>query len=167
MLQPIAINGIGGGLLFMIGLLSLILLALIVSGSKAHKGLETEAEEGAAGAKRASAKLKKLSTRADKLRKGLRGREKREVLAEMGRISKLWRSRRERLKMGIWERIEAEPKELKDLKKRVEGISNLIARAKAKYHKRELDDKSFREIVSSYQKELMELNLKIRKLERV
>ncbi len=166
MLQPIAINGISGILLLMIGLLSLILLALIFSGSKTHKELEAEAAEGATNAKKASAKLKKLSNKAEKLRKELHGREEKEVLTEMGRISKLWRSRRQRLKMGIWEKIEAEPKELKGLKKKGEEITDLIDRAKAKYHKRELDEKSFREIVSGYQKELMELNLRIRELER-
>jgi len=167
MLQPIAINGIGGILLLMIGLLSLILLAIIFSDSKTHKELETEATTNAADAKKASVKLKKLSTRAEKMRKELHGREKKEVLTEMGRISKLWRSRRERLRMGIWEKIEAEPKELKEMKKKREEMSNLIDRAKAKYHKRELDEKSFREIVSGYQKDLMELNLKIRELERI
>jgi len=166
MLQSIAINGIGGILLLMIGLLSLILLAVIFSDSKAHKKLESEAVEVTADAKKASAKLKKLSARAEKMRKELHGHEEKEVFKEMNRISKLWRSRRERLRMGIWERMEAEPKELKDMKKKEEEITDLIDRAKAKYHKRELDEKSFREIVSGYQKELMELNLKIRELEK-
>ena len=167
MLQPIAINGIGGILLLMIGLLSLILIAIIFSDSKTHKELETEAGEGAADAKKASAKLKKLSAKAEKMRKELHGREKKEVLTEMSRVGKLWRSRRERLRMGIWEKMEAEPKELKDLKKKGDEIGDLIDRAKVKYHKRELDEKSFREIVSSYQKELMELNLRIRELEKL
>lgn len=166
MLQPIAITGIGGILLFMIGLISLILLVIIFSDSRTHKELETEAMNDVTSAKRASVKLKNLSTRAEKMRKKLHGIEKKEVLTEMSRISKLWRSRRERLRGGIWETIATESQELKDLKKKEAEVSNLIGRAKVKYHKRELDEKSFREIVSGYQKELMELNLKIRELER-
>ncbi len=165
MLQPIDIYGIGGILLFMVGLSSLILLIILLGNSKAHKEIEREVMDDTATARRASIKLKRLSIRAEKLRKELHGHEKKEVLSEMGRISKLWRSRRERLRMGIWEKIDAEPKELKELKKKREETSNLIEQAKSKYHKRELDEKSFREIVSSYQKDLMEINLKIRELE--
>jgi len=162
MLEPITIIGLGGILLVIITISVGILLMLLVRERKIQPELEAQVREDIEGLKRNSAMLKNLSVRSDRLKKELHRKEDEQVLKEIKRVSQLWKSRRERLKMGLWEGMETESKELKDLKEKEANIEKLIEKAKAKYHKRELDEESFREIVSSYQKDLMELSLKIR-----
>jgi len=166
MTYPISIVGPGGILLGVAAISAAILLLLFVRNRRTQDELETQFGKNIEGLKKNSAMLKNLSDRADGLEKEFHRKEDEQVLREIRKISKLWKSRRERLKMGLWRRIEAEPKELKKLKDKEAGIEKLIEKAKAKYHKRELDEESFREIVSGYQKELMELSLEIKELER-
>jgi Fe2+ transport system protein B len=94
------------------------------------------------------------------------GREKDQVVEEVKKISNLWKSRREQLQMGYWEKMEARADELTKLQEQKTHLEELIKRTKVKYHKRELDEESFREIVKDYQKQLMEINVKIWELEK-
>jgi len=68
--------------------------------------------------------------------------------------------------MGYWEKMEARADELTKLQEQKNHLEELIKRTKVKYHKRELDEESFREIVKDYQKQLMEINVKIWELEK-
>lgn len=61
--------------------------------------------------------------------------------------------------MGVAEN--AELKKLLDEKQEIEGMIELT---KAKYHTRAIDEKSFSDITEEYQKKLIELEAKIRKL---
>lgn len=138
---------------------------------------------------------KELKGRAEKLRnleisflkeeqpKELKDKEMDHIIDEIKKVSKLWKSRRERLKMGLWKSSkegEEEEKalesaeiveeygaesELQKLKKEKERIEELIRRTKIKYHKREIDEESFREIIKDYQKDLMEITMRISELE--
>ena len=96
----------------------------------------------------------------------IRGREKEQVVEESKKISQLWKTRREMLQMGYWDKMEAKADELTKLQTQKEHLEELIKRTKIKYHKRELDEESFREIVKDYQKQLMEINVKIWELEK-
>jgi chromosome segregation ATPase len=98
--------------------------------------------------------------------KNLRGRETEMVTTEAKKISQLWKSRKEQLQMGYWKKMEARAEDLKKLHEQKEHIEELIKRTKVKYHKREIDEESFREIVKDYQKQLMETNVKIWELEK-
>ena len=95
-----------------------------------------------------------------------KGRETEQMAEEAKKISQLWKSRREQLQMGYWEKMEGRAEELKKLQEIRDHIQELINRTKIKYHKRELDEESFREIVKDYQKQLMEVNVKIWELEK-
>ena len=58
--------------------------------------------------------------------------------------------------------MDAGEKTVEELQKEKEEIEKMMAIAKAKYHKRELDEESFREIIRDNQKKVIELELKIR-----
>jgi hypothetical protein len=55
-----------------------------------------------------------------------------------------------------------EPKTVEELQAMKEEIERMTAIAKAKYHRRELDEESFREIVRDNQKRVIEIELKIK-----
>lgn len=110
--------------------------------------------------------LKTLGAGFGKENVDIRGREKEQVVEEAKKISQLWKSRREQLQMGYWEKMEERADELTKLQDQKDHLEELIKRTKVKYHKRELDEESFREIVKDYQKQLMEINVKIWELEK-
>jgi hypothetical protein len=56
----------------------------------------------------------------------------------------------------------ATTKSVEELQKEKEELEKMMAIAKAKYHKRELDEESFREIIRDNQKKVIELELKIK-----
>jgi hypothetical protein len=130
---------------------------------------------------RARAKrLKRLEKKIEEPPKALNEEEMSHIMAEIQKISKLWRSRRERLKAGLWRKIgekgkkkeekglvkeEQEENELERLNREKSRIEELIKQTKIKYRKREIDEESFRDIIKDYQKELMEINIKISELE--
>ena len=95
------------------------------------------------------------------------------VMNEIRKISGLWKSRREKLSRGMWEKFEIGPEnsevktedEKTKLQKEKERIEELIKKTKIKYRTRELDEQSFREILKDYQKELMEITLRLSELE--
>jgi len=95
-----------------------------------------------------------------------KGKETEQMADEAKKISQLWKSRREQLQMGYWEKMEGRADELKKLQEQRDHIQELINRTKVKYHKREIDEESFREIAKDYQKQLMEVNVKIWELEK-
>lgn len=74
-----------------------------------------------------------------------------------------WKNRRDSRKKGSDEDVEAELKKLMDEKKELE---ELISLAQKKYHKRKIDEESFREIVRDHQKKLIEVESKISKIEK-
>ena len=113
-----------------------------------------------------SLNLKTISIGLMKDNSDITGREKDQVVEEVKKISNLWKSRREQLQMGYWEKMEARADELTKLQEQKAHLEELIKRTKVKYHKRELDEESFREIVKDYQKQLMEINVKIWELEK-
>jgi len=55
-----------------------------------------------------------------------------------------------------------EDENIEQLEKEKAELENMLAIAKSKYHKRELDEESFREIVRDNQKRIIEIELKIR-----
>jgi len=62
--------------------------------------------------------------------------------------------------------VEGETNELDSLKKERDRLKYMINRTKIKYHKREIDEESFREIVRDYQKKLIEVETKIEEIEK-
>jgi len=54
------------------------------------------------------------------------------------------------------------PKTVEELQQQKDEIENMMSIAKAKYHRRELDEESFREIIRDNQKKVIELELKIK-----
>ncbi|MFH0860321.1 MAG: hypothetical protein V1921_03910 [Candidatus Altiarchaeota archaeon] len=74
-----------------------------------------------------------------------------------------WKSRRDSRREGSDEDMESELKKLTDEKKELE---ELISLAQKKYHKRKIDEESFREIVRDHQKKLIEVESKISKIEK-
>lgn len=120
-----------------------------------------------------SEKLKIIKKDLDEQPKKLTSFEREHLIEEIRKISGLWKSRKERLKKGLWEKIELGTKEAKEyeiedekakLQKEKERIEELIKRAKIKYRTREIDEQSFREIMKDYQKELMEITLRLSEL---
>ncbi|MEM2918257.1 MAG: hypothetical protein QXY62_02010 [Candidatus Altiarchaeota archaeon] len=120
-----------------------------------------------------SEKLKIIKKDLDEQPKKLTSFEREHIIEEIRKISGLWRSRKERLRKGLWEKIELGTKESEDykvedekakLQKEKERIEELIKRAKIKYRTREIDEQSFREIMKDYQKELMEITLRLSEL---
>lgn len=102
--------------------------------------------------------------------------EQEHVMNEINKISKLWKSRRERLKEGLWKRMEKgseteekikkpQEDEISTLNHQKERIRNLMKKAKIEYRKRKIDEVSFREIMRDYQKELMEIDVRLSELE--
>ena len=55
-----------------------------------------------------------------------------------------------------------EDSSVEELMRQKDEIEKMLDIAKAKYHRRELDEESFREIVRDNQKRIIELELKIR-----
>ena len=67
-----------------------------------------------------------------------------------------------RSKKTVTSREEKEPKTVEELQAEKDEIEGRMAIAKAKYHRRELDEESFREIIRDNQKRLIDLELKIK-----
>lgn len=111
-------------------------------------------------------RLHKVDTELGKYKHQLKGGVSEKVIDEIEKINKLWKSKNERLYGGYWRKTKKTPDELEKLQERSKWIAELIKQTKIKYHKRDIDEESFREIVKEYQKELMELDLKVRVLKK-
>jgi 5-hydroxyisourate hydrolase-like protein (transthyretin family) len=72
---------------------------------------------------------------------------------------------RKRLEEKLEDKIEGSEDELTTLKKERDRIDYMINLTKTKFHKRKLDEESFREIVRDYQKRLIEIETRIKELE--
>jgi Fe2+ transport system protein B len=150
--------------LIMLG--TLFYLVVFISITYLHSQIERKAKIVPARLKNISLNLKTIGVGLLKDNSDISGREKDQVVEEVKKISNLWKTRREQLQMGYWEKMEARAGELTQLQEQKEHLEELIKRTKVKYHKRELDEESFREIVKDYQKQLMEINVKIWELEK-
>jgi hypothetical protein len=145
---------------------TLFYMIIFISVNHLHSQIERKAKLIPARLKAMSLNLKTISIGLMKDNSDITGREKDQVVEEVKKISNLWKSRREQLQMGYWEKMEARADELTKLQEQKNHLEELIKRTKVKYHKRELDEESFREIVKDYQKQLMEINVKIWELEK-
>jgi hypothetical protein len=134
--------------LIMLGITFYIILMIYIS--MLHLEIERKLRSIPERMKDIESNLKTVGFGLSRENADIRGREKEQVVEEAKKISQLWKSRREMLQMGYWDKMEAKADEL----------------TKIKYHKRELDEESFREIVKDYQKQLMEINVKIWELEK-
>ncbi len=150
--------------LIMFGMLLYVLV--FASIAYMHSQIERKVKLIPARLKAMSLNLKTSSVGLVKDNSDITGREKDQVVEEVKKISNLWKTRREQLQMGYWEKMEARADELTQLQEQKDHLEELIKRTKVKYHKRELDEESFREIVKDYQKQLMEINVKIWELEK-
>jgi hypothetical protein len=72
---------------------------------------------------------------------------------------------RKRLEGKLEGEVEGVEDELTTLKKERDRIEYMINLTKTKFHKRKLDEESFREIVRDYQKRLIEIETRIKELE--
>ncbi len=72
---------------------------------------------------------------------------------------------RQKLEKKLGNEIEGVEDELTTLKKERDRIEYMINLTKTKFHKRKLDEESFREIVRDYQKKLIEIETRIKELE--
>lgn len=144
----------------------LLLVIFLLSICKMHHEIESKTKAIPAELNNISHNLRTISRIVSKGTHNTQGSEKEVVMEEVEKITQLWKSRREQLKMGYWEKMEARADELDKLREEKEQIEELIRRTKVKYHKRELDEESFREIVKDYQKQLMEINVRIWELEK-
>lgn len=158
------IYGLNNLILVFILILFIAVIILLSRVERIHNELGDKIKENPKELKKRSMRLREIEEGLKKQKYELKGKEEQQVLDEMKKISNLWKSRRERLRKGFWERIEEESDELKRLQEERERIEELIRSTKVKYHKREIDEESFREIVKDYQKELMEINLKIEEM---
>ena len=142
------------------------LLFVVISGnvSQLHKGVERDIDTGLHDLHERVRRIRKLKGSLDRRKKELHGKEREEVFREIEKIKNLWKSRRECLRMGFWEQVATPAGELEKLEKEREIIQELIKKAKLMYHKREIDEESFREIIKDYQKQLMENSMKIKEL---
>jgi len=72
---------------------------------------------------------------------------------------------RQKLERKLESEVEGAEDELTTLKKEKDRMEYMINLTKTKYHKRKLDEESFREIVRDYQKRLIEVETRIKELE--
>lgn len=156
---------LNSAILILIFILIPLLLVLLLDIKRENLQIEKEVREGGVELKNQALMIKNLKERIEKHKQELRGIDKQQVLEEMNKISRLWKSRRERLRGNYWERIKEKPYELAHLQDEKKSIEELIKKTKTKYHRREIDEESFREIVKDYQKKLLEINLQIAELE--
>ena len=145
-------------------LIVLILSAFLVNIGQINKQLENKIRAERKILKKRVRRLKRVDSELEGYEHQLKGKDSEKVMREIEKISGLWKSRREKLYQGYWRAVEEKPDELEKLQKKMERINELIKQTKIKYHKREIDEESFREIVKEYQKELMELNLKVNEM---
>lgn len=165
-------------------LISLTLIFLAFRTGDLYADLLNSIKENSQKINQRARKLKSFQYDLEEHPKELKKGELEHVMEEIRKISKLWKDRRERLKMGLWERMsdkeeeetkeeKPEEKEKEDkgedelliLKKREEQIKNLMKKTKIEYRKRKIDEVSFREIMRDYQKEMMEIEMRISELE--
>jgi hypothetical protein len=144
-------------------LLNLLLFLFILF---THQRIELKIASIPGRLNKLEAQLKSMDLEMPDTSKNMRSSETELVSTEAKKISQLWKSRKEQLQMGYWKKMEARAEDLKKLHEQKEHIEELIKRTKVKYHKREIDEESFREIVKDYQKQLMETNVKIWELEK-
>lgn len=147
-------------------ILFIFVLVLISGLERIHKNLEGKIRGNPEKLKKRANYLREIEKKLKKQKYELRGKEGQRVLDEMKKISNLWRSKKESLRKSFWGGVEDEPDELKKLQDDKERIEELIKNTKTKYHKREIDEESFREIVKDYQKELVEINVRIEEMKR-
>ncbi len=162
-------------LLGLVVLSFIILVFLLFNTGSIYGEVVSSLNENSQKVNQRDRKLKNLENKLKENPKELKGSELERLMQEISNIPKLWKSRKERLKMGLWEKIgeeeevkkpiEKEEDELSKLKKRKEQINNLMQKAKIEYRKRKIDEVSFREIMRDYQKELMEIDVKLSELE--
>lgn len=152
--------------LFLIVIFLFILVIVLLSMFRIHREIEVKARGVPKKLKDIRSNLNSISVGISKRKLDLSGSEKEIVIEEAKKVSQLWKSRREQLRMGYWEKMEAQADKLSRLRSKRDHIEELIKRAKIKYHQRELDEESFREIVKDYQKQLMEINVEISELEK-
>jgi len=151
-------------ILDLLGILAFIALLFLMSAM--HFDIERNIRTIPRKVRDMSGGLQSVTIGLSKENQDIGGREKEQVIDEAKKISQLWKSRREQLQMGYWEKMEARADELTLLQNEKDHLEELVKRTKIKYHKRELDEESFREIVKDYQKQLMEINVKIWELEK-
>lgn len=151
-------------LISIIFLESLLFVFLSGNVSLLHKGVEKDIHSSFHELKGRAGRIRKLKKSLDEKKHELHGEEKEKVFREMEKIKDLWKSRRECLRMGFWERVTTTSGELEKLEKERDIIQELIKKAKLMYHKREIDEESFREIIKDYQKQMMENSMKIKEL---
>jgi len=166
MANPLIDLSLSDVILVLILLGVLLFLMIFINISRMHQQLERRSKIIPIKMKSFSFSLKTLGVGVSRENTDIRGREKEQVVEEAKKISQLWKSRREQLQMGYWEKMEARADELTKLQEQKDHIEELIKRTKVKYHKREIDEESFRDIVKDYQKQLMEVNVKIWELEK-
>lgn len=122
-------------------------------------------------------KKRELGRLEDKIRKqrhGLTPKEKNRLEKELREMDST-QSRRELSQLKQWEMAEGQfgvagmspdEKEIIELKKRKTEIGGLIDLSRKKYHKRDLDQETFREISKEYKRDLIEVENKIKTLEK-
>lgn len=103
--------------------------------------------------------------------------EEKKIMKETSRDSKekIPFEKEGHLRLEYWEKLEkelggtpssvTESTKLTDLRNKQVEIEKMVELSKQKYHRRLLDEQSFREIVKDYQKKLIELESEISKLE--
>jgi len=99
--------------IIMIGLLFYIIIAINIA--YIHSQIERKAKQMPARLKTMSLNLKTIGVGLMKDNSDITGREKDQVVEEVKKISNLWKSRREQLQMGYWEKMEARADELTKL----------------------------------------------------
>lgn len=91
-----------------------------------------------------------------------------QIFLRRGRAIKELEREREKLESRLREEVVSEPEEddeLTALMKERDKLEYMINMCRLKYHKRALDEESFREIVRDYQKRLIEIEARIKELE--
>jgi len=160
--------------MILIFLLFAVIITFMIKIRRFQRSIRNDLIQNTKSLKKKSIKLKKLKIKLKEQPKKLSAAEMEHVMNEIKKISSLWKSRKERLRKGLWERFDKErtEKEFKvedermKLQREKERIEELIKKAKIKYRKREIDETSFRDIMKDYQKELMEITLKLSELKK-
>ncbi len=153
-------------------LLFVVITFFILKTREIQNNLSKELIQNVRNLKVNSEELKKVTISLNEQPKKMSSFDTEHVLGEIRKISDLWKSRREKLSRGMWEKFEmgTEESEVKlddeksKLQKEKERIEELMKKTKIKYRTREIDEQAFRDIMKDYQKELMEITLKLSEL---
>lgn len=92
------------------------------------------------------------------------------VQTQPDKLDKISEIRKEQMKKRFWDKLEKsfEPEVEQELEKLIaekKRLDEMIELTKSKYHRREIDESGFKNIITEYQKQLIDIESRIKKFE--